>query len=53
MLSMTGASAARCCELYVIPKTLYSRFNKMIVRKPGAFGGLDCVDFHVEERDLG
>ena len=25
------------------------RFNKTIVRKPGAFGGLDCVDFHVED----
>ena len=26
------------------------RFNKTIVREPGAFGGLDCVDFHVEDR---
>ena len=21
----------------------------MIVRKPGSFGGMDCIDFHIEE----
>ncbi|CAE7290557.1 rp2 [Symbiodinium necroappetens] len=31
------------------PYAIHDRFNKTIVRKPGAFGGLDCVDFHVED----
>ncbi|CAE8640158.1 unnamed protein product, partial [Polarella glacialis] len=28
---------------------VHDRFNKVIVRKPGAFGGIEGVDFHIED----